>query len=207
MILDYGDVISQSPDPAAIAAMAAMFGLAEDRFRQLYGSLRHEYDRGDVTAQQYWTEIARAAGAELSASQVERLRATDLAMWSRLNLSVLRWAGQLRSTGLKTAVLSNMHDDMVQKIRKDPTWAELFDCLTLSSVIHIAKPDAGIFRHCLECLKVAPREALFVDDREPNVQAAQALGIRGIVAPTPAHLRIQLEAIGFTPLPESADTV
>ena len=207
VILDYGDVISQSPDPAAMAAMAAMFGLAEDRFRQLYGSLRHEYDRGDVTAQQYWREIARAAGVQLIASQVERLRATDLAMWSRLNPSVLRWAGQLRSTGLKTAVLSNMHDDMVQKVRKDPMWTETFDCLTLSSAIHIAKPDAGIFRHCLECLKVAPGEALFVDDREVNVKAAQALGIRGIVAASPAQLRAQLGDIGFTPLPESSASV
>ena len=207
MILDYGDVISQPPDPAAMAAMATMLGLAEDRFRQLYASLRHAYDRGDISPHQYWTEIARAAGAELSASQVEQLRETDLAMWSRLNHSVLRWAGRLRSTGIKTAVLSNMHDDMVQKIRKDPKWAETFDCLTLSSAIHIAKPDAGIFLHCLDCLKVAPHEALFVDDREANVQAAQAVGIRGIVAASPAQLRAELEAIGFTPLPESAESM
>jgi putative hydrolase of the HAD superfamily len=95
-----------------------------------------------------------------------------------------------------------MHDDMVQKIRKDPMYAENFDCLTLSSAIHIAKPDAGIFLHCLECLDVAPNEALFVDDREPNVRAAQELGIRGIVATSPTALRNELEAIGFTPLPE-----
>ena len=207
VILDYGDVISQSPDPAAIAAMAAMLGLAEDRFRQIYASLRHRYDRGDISPHQYWTEMARAAGAELSTSQVEHLREIDLAMWSRLNLSVLRWAGELRAAGMKTAVLSNMHDDMVQKIRKDPTWAGLFDCLTLSSAIHIAKPDAGIFLHCLDCLKVAPHEALFVDDREPNVQAAQAIGIRGIVAASPAQLRAELEAIGFTPLPESVESM
>jgi putative hydrolase of the HAD superfamily len=128
-------------------------------------------------------------------------------MWSRLNQSVLRWAGRLRSTGIKTAVLSNMHDDMVQKIRKDPKWAETFDCLTLSSAVHMAKPDAGIFTYCLECLNVAPHGALFVDDREANVQAAQAMGIRGIVAASPRQLRAQLEAIGFTPLPESAETV
>ena len=207
VILDYGDVISQSPDPAAIAAMGAMFGLADDRFRQLYGALRHDYDRGDISAHQYWTEMARAAGAEISASQVEHLREIDLAMWSRLNQSVLRWAGRLRSTGIKTAVLSNMHDDMVQKIRKDPKWAETFDCLTLSSAVHMAKPDAGIFTYCLECLNVAPHGALFVDDREANVQAAQAMGIRGIVAASPRQLRAQLEAIGFTPLPESAETV
>jgi putative hydrolase of the HAD superfamily len=176
--------------------------VAEDRFRQLYGSLRHAYDRGDVSAHQYWTEIARAAGAELRASQVEQLREIDLAMWSRLNLSVLRWAVQLRSTGRKTAVLSNMHDDMVQKVRKDPTWAQTFDCLTLSSAIRMAKPDAAIFKHCLECLKVAPSEALFVDDREPNVRAARELGITAIVAASTEQLRIQLEAIGFSPLPE-----
>ena len=207
MILDYGDVISQSPDPAALRTMAIICGLPEGQFRQLYGALRHNYDRGDISAHEYWSEIANAAKTQLTAIQVEQLRETDVAMWSRLNPSVLRWAGQMRSVGMKTAVLSNMHDDMVQKIRREPVWADTFDCLTLSSAIHIAKPDAGIFLHCLECLKVAPHEALFVDDREVNVKAAEALGIRGIVAPTPAHLRIQLEAIGFTPLPESSESV
>ena len=202
VILDYGEVISQPPDLAAIAAMAQIFGLAADPFRSLYGTLRYEYDRGDLRANQYWAAIASAAGLELSASQVEQLRAIDVAMWSRVNPSVLRWAGQLRSRGIKTAVLSNMHDDMVQKVREDPTWAERFDCLTLSSAIRIAKPDATIFRHCLECLDVAPGEALFVDDREINVRAAQQLGIKGIVANSPAVLRKELEAIGFTPLPE-----
>jgi putative hydrolase of the HAD superfamily len=202
VILDYGDVISQPPDPAAIAVMTAVFNLPEDRFRQVYGAKRYEYDRGDVSAHEYWSEIAHAAGTELSARQIEYLRETDVAMWSRLNLSVLRWAEQLRSAGMKTAVLSNMHDDMVQKIRKDPAWAKKFDCLTLSSAIRMAKPDGGIFTHCLDCLNVAPSEALFVDDREPNVRAAQALGIRGIVAASPAQLKVQLGAIGFTPLPE-----
>jgi len=158
--------------------MAATFGLAEGRFRQLYGSLRHAYDRGDVTAHQYWTEMARAAGAELSAGQVEHLREIDLAMWSRLNQSVLHWAGQLRATGMKTAVLSNMHDDMVQKIRKDPTWAELFDCLTLSSAIHIAKPDPGIFHRALETLGVVPGRALHVGDtEEADGRGARAAGV------------------------------
>jgi FMN phosphatase YigB (HAD superfamily) len=95
-----------------------------------------------------------------------------------------------------------MHLDMVQKIRNEPVWAEGFDCLTLSSEIGKAKPEAEIFLHCLECLQVAPHEALFVDDRAVNVEAAQGLGIRGVVSSSPAELRRQLDAIGFTPLPE-----
>lgn len=202
VILDYGEVISQPPDPAAIAIMAGILELPQDRFRRLYASLRHAYDRGDLEGNAYWAEIARGAGVGLSAEQAARLREMDVAMWSRLNQSVLRWAAQLRSSSMKTAVLSNMHHDMVQKVRNEPFWAEGFDCLALSSEIRMAKPDAEIFGHCLECLQVAPREALFVDDRAVNVQAAQKLGIRGIVANSPAELRRQLNAIGFTPLPE-----
>jgi putative hydrolase of the HAD superfamily len=202
VILDYGEVISQPPDPAAIAMMAGILELPVDRFRSLYASLRHAYDRGDLDGDQYWVGIAREAGVNLSASQVARLREIDVVMWGRLNQSVLRWAGRLRSSGVKTAVLSNMHLDMVQKIRSEAVWAEEFDCLTLSSEIGTAKPEVEIFHRCLKCLQVAPQEALFVDDRAVNVQAAQELGISGIVANSPAELRRQLEAIGFTPLPE-----
>jgi putative hydrolase of the HAD superfamily len=202
VILDYGEVISQPPDPAAIASMAGILELPVERFRTLYASLRHAYDRGDLEGNEYWTAIARDAGVDLSAGQAVRLREMDVAMWSRLNQSVLRWAGRLRSSGVKTAVLSNMHHDMVQKIRNERVWSDGFDCLTLSSEIGTAKPEAEIFRHCLESLQVAPHEALFVDDRALNVQAAQELGIRGIVSNSPAELRRQLEAIGFTPVPE-----
>ena len=138
----------------------------------------------------------------MSALQIAQLRKTDVAMWSNVRPAVLRWVERLRTAGLKTAVLSNMHDDMVQHVRSDSAWAVRFNCLTLSSAIGMAKPEPQIFSHCLECLQVSPDEALFVDDRTSNVQAAQALGIRGVVANSLAELRKQLDAIGFAPLPE-----
>jgi FMN phosphatase YigB (HAD superfamily) len=54
----------------------------------------------------------------------------------------------------------------------------------------------------LKSLNVEAGEALFIDDREANVEAAKAIGIRGILAPTPARLLENLRAIGFAPLPE-----
>ncbi len=146
VILDYGDVISQSPDPAAIAAMAKMFSLPVDRFLELYAAARHGYDRGDVDAEEYWAHIAQAAGVELSALQIAQLRKTDVAMWSNVRPAVLRWVERLRTAGLKTAVLSNMHDDMVQHVRSDSAWAVRFNCLTLSSAIGMAKPEPQIFQ-------------------------------------------------------------
>lgn len=202
VILDYGDVISQSPDSASISAMADVFEVPVDRFLNLYAATRHEYDRGDVDAEKYWARIAQAAGAELSPYQLTHLRQTDITMWSNVRPEMLRWAEKLRAAGFKTAMLSNMHDDMVQHLRSDSAWATRFNCLTLSSAIGMAKPEPQIFQHCLECLQVAPDEALFVDDRTSNVEAAQALGIKGVVANSLAELRKQLDAIGFAPLPE-----
>jgi putative hydrolase of the HAD superfamily len=202
VILDYGEVISHTPDPAVISAMAGVFGLPEGQFRSLYSSFRHGYDRGDVSGLQYWTEVALAAKVDLSRDQVNQLRQWDVAMWSKVHPAMLRWASNLRAAGVKTAVLSNMHDDMVQHLRSNAAWITDFDCLTLSSTIHMAKPDAEIFWHCLDCLRVEPHESMFIDDREPNVRAAGAIGINGIVANSPAQLRSALQSIGFQPLPE-----
>jgi putative hydrolase of the HAD superfamily len=201
VILDYGDVISLPADPAVITWMAGVFGLADERFRQIYAAFRHDYDRGTVSAAEYWSSVSQAAGHELSDDSLGELRRADVAMWSRLNEGILAWADQLRAAGLKTAVLSNMHDDMVQHIRANAEWANRFDCLALSSALGMAKPEPDIFEHCLKLLDVAAAEAIFVDDREANVRSAKMLGIRGLCAPTPQRLRAELEAINFSPLP------
>jgi putative hydrolase of the HAD superfamily len=202
VILDYGDVISLPRDPAVLAEMAAIFNLPEDDFRRHYDFFRHDYDRGSFDAQEYWRRIGEKAGLEPTERDITRLRDADVRMWGRLNHSILRWADQLRAAGFKTAVLSNMHHDMVERIRGNGDWSRRFDCLTLSSAIKMAKPEPEIFKYCLNSLGVPPEHALFIDDREPNVLAAEAVGIRAIVAPSTQVLKHKLQAIGFTPLPE-----
>ena len=164
VILDYGNVISLPADPEVIRWMAELFGVTENRFRHVYGSFRHDYDRGSYSAAEYWKHIAHAAGREVSADEIEELRRCDVAMWGRLNPDILLWAERLRAAGYKTAILSNMHDDMVQHLRSNGEWAKRFDCLILSSAIGMAKPEPDIFKHCLKSLGVAPENAMFIDD-------------------------------------------
>ena len=204
VILDYGDVISLPRDPAVLSEMAAIYKLTDDEFRKHYDFFRHEYDRGSFDAKTYWRQIGERAGVAPTAEEIARLRDADVRMWARLNQTILRWADQLRAAGFKTAMLSNMHLDMVERLRSDGEWSGRFDCLILSSAIKMAKPEPEIFRYCLQCLGVAPQEALFIDDREPNVRAAEGVGIRGIVAPSTEELQARLRAIGFRPVPEWA---
>ena len=60
-------------------------------------------------------------------------------------------------------------------------WLPGFDALTFSCQIGVCKPAQEIYRNCLSQLGVQPAEALFLDDREPNVRAAEALGLHAIL--------------------------
>jgi putative hydrolase of the HAD superfamily len=202
VILDYGDVISLPADPAVMSWMAALFQVPLGRFRHTYGQFRHDYDLGALKAEEYWRKIGEANGVTLDGDQITQLREADVKMWGRLNPAILEWAKELRLAGFKTAVLSNMHHDMVQHIRAQDQWKECFDVLTLSSAIGMAKPEPEIFEYCLKQLNVSAGEALFIDDRDCNIDGALRVGISGIVAPTPEALVDMLDTIGFFPVPE-----
>jgi putative hydrolase of the HAD superfamily len=117
----------------------------------------------------------------------------------RLNGRMVAWLHALAAAGVPTAILSNMARD---------TWELLgpqFDgvgCLTLSFEIGAAKPEPAIYLRCLESLGVEPGEALFVDDRRENVEAARVLGIDAVLFEGEDPLAAELERRGLDwPLP------
>jgi HAD superfamily hydrolase (TIGR01509 family) len=59
-----------------------------------------------------------------------------------------------------------------------------FDSLFCSYEMHVCKPDPAIFLQALAADGMKANESLFVDDSAKNVEAAEALGIRGLHVPT-----------------------
>jgi putative hydrolase of the HAD superfamily len=203
VVFDYGEVLCHPPTTQDMERMAAVLGIPTEIFRVLYSD-RGRYDRGDVTAAEYWSKVASGAGVRVNDKTLEQLRDWDVQMWSSIDESMLDWIGELRSLGLKTAILSNMHSDMVAHVRRDFKWLSNFDCLVLSSEIHLIKPEPAIYQHCLRCLGVAPQEVLFLDDRGANVRGAQAAGWNAIRVHSRTQLIQELEALPFTPLPRAS---
>lgn len=59
--------------------------------------------------------------------------------------------------------------------------ARLFDVIVIEGEFGVGKPDEKVFRHALERLGVAPREAWMVGDHlEFDVDGAQRLGLHGV---------------------------
>jgi putative hydrolase of the HAD superfamily len=207
VIFDYGMVLTGSPDPEAHAAMMRITGLPAEKLDPLYWADRHAFDEGKLTGEAYWRDILHQAGLTLPPSAVNELIHWDARMWMTLNPAMLAWQGALKARGLLTAILSNIGDTTQQAMERELVWLSRFDVLVWSYQLRMAKPDPAIYRYALEKLGAQPEETLFIDDRQVNVEAAAALGMKTLLFTTVDQLRVDLIAHGLDkelPLPTPA---
>jgi putative hydrolase of the HAD superfamily len=192
VIFDYGMVLTGKPNAEAHDALVRLTGLAPDRFEQLYWTDRHAYDEGKLSGITFWQKFLADAGLDAPASLVEELNRWDARMWTTQNPAMLDWQLQLRQHGLRTAILSNMGDSVLENIQREFDWLSRFDVLVWSYQLGMAKPDPAIYLHALEKLGTQPEETLFIDDKQVNIDAARDLGIRAILFHDVDTLRAEL---------------
>jgi putative hydrolase of the HAD superfamily len=197
-------VLTGPQDPEAHAALLRITGLPLARFESLYWADRHAYDEGKLTGLAFWQKLLREAGLHMSPATVDELNHWDARMWTTQNPAMLAWQQQLKQRGLLTAILSNMGDNVLANIQREFLWIHQFDVLVWSFQLLLAKPDPAIYHHVLAQLNIRPEEALFLDDKLVNVEAAQALGMKSIQFSTVDRLRADLISHGYDaelPLP------
>ena len=68
-----------------------------------------------------------------------------------------------------------------------------FTAFFSSCYLGVRKPEPRIYEIALQVTQRKQQECLFIDDREENVKAAQALGIRGIHLKGVEKLEAELE--------------
>lgn len=72
-----------------------------------------------------------------------------------------------------------------------------FDELVLSCRIHVCKPNAGFFEHCLRLADCPASECLFIDDMSVNIAAAKRMGMHGLVYTPGNNLVGHLHTLGI----------
>ncbi|AFL87317.1 haloacid dehalogenase superfamily protein, subfamily IA, variant 3 with third motif having DD or ED [Terriglobus roseus DSM 18391] len=71
-----------------------------------------------------------------------------------------------------------------------------FQFCICSGYVHEMKPAPGIYRSAFEIGGDVPGEALFIDDKAENIEAANAAGLIGLHFVSPAELREELQSHG-----------
>src|ERR1700720_1867962 len=103
----------------------------------------------------------------------------------------------LRARGVSLYALSNWSAETFPTALKRFEFLQWFQGILLSGEVGLIKPDPRIFQLFFETFAIDPAEAIFIDDMPPNVDAATALGMHGILFTDPRALRDELVKIGL----------
>jgi glucose-1-phosphatase len=99
--------------------------------------------------------------------------------------------------GIRRGCLSNTNSLHWGRQLDSPTLAGLFEHPFLSHQIGLVKPDPEIYEHVVAALGCAPGRILFLDDNQPNVDAARACGLEAERAVGPEAARAILAGRGL----------
>ena len=82
----------------------------------------------------------------------------------------------IKNKGYGIYILSNASDNFYQYF---PRFFPLnfFNGVVVSSDIHVIKPDERIYKYILNKFNLNPKECLFIDDREENIEGAKKVNI------------------------------
>ena len=180
VLFDYGLVLTGPPDPIAWEEMRAILGVPEPEFHAAYWRHRNDYDRGALSGTEYWRAVARDLQRQMIEPQLSMVLDADVALWTQPNPPMIAWAAALQAAGVRTGILSNLGDAMEDGVLRTCPWMSGFGHHTFSHRLGLAKPEAAIYLHAAEGLRVPVEAVLFVDDREDNIRGALDAGMQGI---------------------------
>lgn len=175
---------------------AAGMGASQDAepFWEAYWALREPYDAGQPNAD-YWAAVGERLGVRFAEDTVRALVEADMESWTRADTAMVELIGELAAEGRTLGLLSNIVVDLVPIFEaRHGAWLSHFSALAYSCEIGVAKPDRRAYEIVADRLGVAPRDCLFIDDREVNVVAAREVGMRAEVFRTPGQIRELLAA-------------
>lgn len=106
------------------------------------------------------------------------------------------WIKELKEKGYQVYYLSNFPERMESECAYAIQFLEEMDGGILSYKEKIMKPDKEIFELLMKRYDFTPEESVFIDDNEPNVLAAQNLGIHGILFTNLEEVKQKLVDLG-----------
>ncbi|MGD8997238.1 MAG: HAD family phosphatase [Anaerolineae bacterium] len=195
VIFDWGGVMEALPTKADVASWEQRLALEPGVLPQvLWGDVWHKLEVGAITDAAYVEHVADRLDLPDDEAALRFLQAFYTG--DRFNQPVIDAVRALRGR-YKVAVLSNAFPTQSETIREQhgiDVHAE-FDVYVNSADVGLSKPDPGIYRLTLERLRVAPEQAIFLDDSLRNVDSARQLGIHTVQFIDPETSLAELEVL------------
>ncbi|MDR0447948.1 MAG: HAD family phosphatase [Treponema sp.] len=192
---DYGGVISYPQDGEAMKDMAEMAGIDASLMNQIYWDNRSLYDQGQMDGKEYFKNILADVEVHADSNLLDKLIARDMESWSHINPKTEALIQEIKNSGIKTAILSNMVKDFLDRVMETLPVYKLFDTGVFSCNVDAVKPEEIIYHILLSQLDCKAEELVYFDDVEENINAARAIGIQAFLWKDPEAAHDELKSL------------
>ncbi|OLT47100.1 hydrolase [Saccharomonospora sp. CUA-673] len=187
VVFDIGDVLEIAPDLGVRRRWELRLGLAEGEIGRRLADIWAAGAIGAVAEDE--VRQAMRDRLDLPGEHVDAIMAD---VWEQYlgtgNAELIEYCRGLRPR-YRTGILSNSFVGAREREQAAYGFEELVDDIVYSHEVGMSKPDPRIYQLTCDRLEVRPKDMIFVDDLEPNIAAARAVGIHGI------HYRNNAQAI------------
>ena len=181
VVFDYGGVICYPPPAETAMEMERLTGLSHTQLDDLQRKYRGQYDRGDCGGEEYFRRILSGCGLFFDEASLREIAQTDMNGYKNLNYETVQLMRDVKSAGVKTAILSNMPVDFLIWARENIQVIKEADAAIFSCEHYLLKPETAIYEKLSEELRLSYAEMAFFDDLPENIIRACELGINGFV--------------------------
>lgn len=175
-------------------------GLTGEAFERVANACaRHpvwnEYDRGVWTEEEILNAFVRN-DPEME-KEIRHAYTRSFETIIRKRERAVPWIKELQAAGCRVLYLSNFSEKAHRDCRDAMAFLDVADGGILSYTVKVTKPDPAIYRLLIERYDLKPERCVFVDDTPVNVEAARAMGMRGIVYETQEQAETALRELGI----------
>jgi epoxide hydrolase-like predicted phosphatase len=178
VIYDMGGVILRSDDLTSRQNLAQKYGVTEEQLEDtVFDSPTAKVATvGKISEHEHWREVF-----SLLKVRPEDEQAFQDAFWAGdiCDLGLVQFLRDLRPQ-YQTGLLSNAWSGAREMLSQKYQIIDAFDTSIFSYEAGMAKPDPAIYHYILDRMQVKPEEAIFLDDFERNIVAANQVGIHGV---------------------------
>jgi len=175
VLLDYCGVLAHPMNDRDVRSLATLAGVPSAVFLRAYWKDRRAYDLAEIMATEYWERVAHTGGFRWSEPLARELVALDAEVNTRVCPVAAAWVQHAARQGLHLGLLSNLPEELRQRVARQPEWQGRFRFMLFSCETGMVKPEPRAFEMALERLGSRPEQTLFVDDREENLVVARQL--------------------------------
>ena len=169
----------------AEGSLTYLAGLASPENREAVYDVNRSADRGYLSHEEYVRLMAELVN--LTPDDVRKIFREQHIR----NEPLIDFVRELRSR-YKTALLSNVGHNVIDKLFTDEELTGLFDTVVLSAEVGIVKPYPEIFELTASRLGLPPEECVMIDDLPKNTEGAEMAGMKGLVYGSMRQLKTDL---------------